>query len=97
MERVPISEKPYMRDPKMAFRCGEKQIKLKRESGGRIKFELAGFPEYEFRYLKFAFIHTSKQFEALWEFLGGDKELPKKGERKFPPVERPTDISGFSI
>ena len=97
MERGPLPEEPHMRDPSMTFVCCNKHITLRRTSGGRIKFQLIGFTEGIMTYIQDAYIHTPEQFEKLWEFLGGDKELPKKGERKFPNIKRPTDISGLPI
>jgi hypothetical protein len=98
-----FEEPPYfpsevrMMDPKLSFRCKDKMISLKRKSGGNVIFELVGFTNWKMNYLKFAYIQTPEQFEKLWEFLGGDKELPKEDTYKYPPIKRPKDISGLPI
>ena len=86
-----------MTDPKLTFRCGNKQITLKRATGGLVKIELVGFTDYQMNYLKFGYIQTEEQFNKVWEFFGGDKELPPKGQRKFPFVTRLENISGAKI
>lgn len=73
----------HMSDPRLTFRCGNKQITLKRATGGLVKVELVGFTNYQMNYLKFAYIQTEEQFNKVWEFFGGDKELPPKDKENF--------------